>query len=220
MFLYLHGFASSPASAKAQVFRRRFDALGIPLVIPALDEGDFAGLTLSKQRALVERLLAGAPRPHVIIGSSMGGYLALLHAATHDVDAVSVMAPAVDFAARWHERIPVADMARWQATDRLDFQHYGYATEAPLRYDFVRDLDRHEAWPRVSAPVLVSQGLRDDVVHPDRVRRWAAMNPSARLTEYDSGHELVDVVERILDETIAFLGAIPAVRAAAPGLAR
>lgn len=220
MFLYLHGFASSPASAKAQVFRRRFEALGVPLVIPALDEGDFAGLTLTRQRALVARLLAEAPRPHVLIGSSMGGYLALLHAAEHPVEAVAVMAPAVDLAVRWRERTPEADMQRWEADGQLDFRHYGYGTDAPLGFEFVRDLERHEAWPKVTAPVLVSQGLRDDVVPPERVRRWAAMNPTARLTEYDSGHELVDVVERIVDETIAFFAAIPAVRAAAPGLVR
>ena len=84
MLLYLHGFASGPQSFKAQRFLHHLQRRGLALEVPALDEGDFEHLTLSRQLALVERLTRAAPRPHVLIGSSMGGYLALLHADYHE----------------------------------------------------------------------------------------------------------------------------------------
>jgi predicted esterase YcpF (UPF0227 family) len=53
--VYLHGFASSPASRKAQFFRERFAAQGVEMAIPALDGGDFFNLTLSGQLEVIER---------------------------------------------------------------------------------------------------------------------------------------------------------------------
>src|SRR5262245_6001995 len=100
--VYLHGFASSPGSKKAQFFRRKFPELGIGLEIPALDEGNFQGLTISGQLALIERAAAGEPL--TLIGSSMGGYLAALYAARHaEVEKLILMAPAFCFLQRWPE---------------------------------------------------------------------------------------------------------------------
>ncbi|MBK5290138.1 MAG: hypothetical protein JJE04_00400, partial [Acidobacteriia bacterium] len=52
-FIYLHGFASSPASGKACFFAERFAALGHHLAVPHLDGGDFENLTLSGQLAVI-----------------------------------------------------------------------------------------------------------------------------------------------------------------------
>src|SRR5215472_284542 len=46
-YVYLHGFASSPASRKAQAFAKAFEECEIALEIPALDSGDFEHLTIS-----------------------------------------------------------------------------------------------------------------------------------------------------------------------------
>lgn len=211
MFLYLHGFASSPQSRKAQRFLHHFLARGLALEIPALDEGDFEHLTISRQRALVERLLAGVPRPHVIIGSSMGGYLALLHAELHPVDALVVMAPAVDFATRWSARVPSADLAEWERTGIAQVDHHARGGKVPLRYDLVRDSALHNPWPRVEVPTLVLQGTRDAVVPLDSVRAWVDRTPSARLLTYDTDHEMSDVVDTLAEEALRFLASVPAV---------
>ena len=76
-FIYLHGFASGPASKKARFFEERFAELGMGLEVPDLAEGNFTGLTMSGQLAVVERMAAGEPVS--LIGSSMGGYLAALY---------------------------------------------------------------------------------------------------------------------------------------------
>lgn len=66
--VYLHGFASSPHSSKAQFFRRRFAASGVPMEIPRLDEGRFEELTISAQLRVIER--AVGEEPAILMGSS------------------------------------------------------------------------------------------------------------------------------------------------------
>ena len=211
MFLYLHGFASSPQSRKAQRFQEHFLARGVALAIPALDEGDFEHLTLSRQLRLMERLLADAPRPHVIIGSSMGGYLALLHAESHPVDALVVMAPAVDFATRWSTRFPAADIEEWERTGSTLVDHHALGRKVPLSFELVRDSRLHAPWPRVEAPTLVLQGTRDDVVPLDSVQTWVERTPSATLLTYDTDHEMSEVVDTMAEEALRFLGSVPSV---------
>src|SRR5262245_28397540 len=80
-YVYLHGFASGPQSRKAQFFREKLASVGVALEIPALDEGDFEHLTITRQLAFLTRLLLG--EPVVLMGSSMGGYLAALYASHH-----------------------------------------------------------------------------------------------------------------------------------------
>ncbi len=100
--VYLHGFGSSPESTKARFFGARFREHGISINIPDLAEGDFEHLTISKQLDVVGRAAGG--RPVVLMGSSMGGYLAALYAVRHlEVQSVVLLAPAFAFASRWEE---------------------------------------------------------------------------------------------------------------------
>lgn len=218
MILYLHGFASGPGSTKARHFARAFADRGIPIEIPALDEGDFAGLTISRQLALIERLLRDAPRPHLLIGSSMGGYLAALHAERHGVDAMVLMAPAVDFASRWEERLGASQLRTWREQGSLEVQHHALGRPASIGYALVEDASVHSPWPRVDCPVLVLHGRRDEVVPQPRVERWVELNPTARLVLFDSGHELTDCMPALTQETFTFLAGVPALTAAWPSL--
>ena len=93
-YLYLHGFASGPQSRKAQFFREKLASVGVSLEIPALDEGDFEHLTISRQLALIARELRG--ERVVVMGSSMGGYLASLYASQYPgVERMVLLAPAL-----------------------------------------------------------------------------------------------------------------------------
>ncbi len=204
MFLYLHGFASSAGSGKAILFRDHLAASGVPLVIPELDEGDFEHLTISRQLALVNRLCAEHARPHVIIGSSLGGYVAALHASSHEVDALVLMAPAVDFARRIRVRYG-ADFDRWEQTGTTLVDHYGLGRKVPLAFDLMRDAVDHAPWPRVTAPTLIVQGLRDDIVPAGIVQQWARGQPDAQVRLFDSPHDLMDVTPALWTESRAFL---------------
>jgi hypothetical protein len=79
--LYLHGFASSPSSAKAALLGDRLAPFGIALRAPDFNEPDFATLTVTRMLEQTARELARLPAgPTALIGSSLGGFVAV-HAA-------------------------------------------------------------------------------------------------------------------------------------------
>ena len=66
--IYLHGFASSPASSKARFFTQKFKGAGFDVSVPALDGGNFRNLTITSQLDIVERAASGSE--HVILMGS------------------------------------------------------------------------------------------------------------------------------------------------------
>jgi predicted esterase YcpF (UPF0227 family) len=58
--VYLHGFASSPASSKATRFGQELAALGVPCTCPDLNEPDFSTLTVTR---MLEQTRAALTRP-------------------------------------------------------------------------------------------------------------------------------------------------------------
>ena len=203
--LYLHGFASSPASKKARIFAERFAALGVDITIPDLAEGDFTGLTVSGQLRVIEREARG--EDVAIIGSSLGGYLAALYAArSPSVERVVMMAPAFGFAGRWCESLGTEAVLKWRNTGKLSVPHYGTGGEAELGWQLIEDASGFEEEPAFKQPGLIFHGLKDDVVPVDVSRRFAAGHPNVRLLELDSDHELLNVVDAMWSATRAFLG--------------
>lgn len=206
-YIYLHGFASGPGSTKARVFRERLAAAGCEVVVPALDEGDFTGLTVTRQLAVVRREVDRAPGPVRLIGSSMGGYVAALFASREPrVESLVLMAPAFELRARWVARYGPEKLAEWRRAGSLPTFHYAYGEERPIGYGLFEDLERHDPSPGVRVPALVFMGRRDDTVDPAAVERWARANPTARVVWLDSGHELTDQIETIWAESARFFG--------------
>jgi len=203
--VYLHGFASSPHSSKTQFFKRKFDALGVPFEAPQLDEGNFERLTITGQLAVVERAVAG--RPAVLMGSSLGGYLAALYATRHpgEVERMVLLAPAFQFASRWRARFRAQDLELWKQQGSAPFFHYGYQSGQRLGYSFVEDADRYEDAPDFGQPALILHGSEDPVVPAAISREFAAERPNVRLYLLPSGHELTDVLPGLWKETSRFL---------------
>ncbi|TMA70011.1 MAG: hypothetical protein E6J77_27635, partial [Deltaproteobacteria bacterium] len=144
--VYLHGFASGPGSTKAQYFRARLAALGVPLQIPDLAP-DFTHVTVSGMLAVVEEILARGPT--LLFGSSLGGYLAALAATRRpaQVRGLVLFAPAFGFAARWETRIGRAALARWRAEGTIPVHHYGHGREVPLDIGLLDDARRYPGEP-------------------------------------------------------------------------
>jgi pimeloyl-ACP methyl ester carboxylesterase len=202
--VYLHGFASSPQSSKAQFFRKRFEEQGLTLEIPSLDGGDFTHLTITGQLQILDDAVDG--RPSILIGSSLGGYLAALYAARHaNIEKLVLMAPALQFPSRWRERYSPEELARWQREGAVPVFHYGYKREVPLGYQFLEDSRNYEDEPEFTQPALVLHGSRDPVVPASISIGYAARHPNITLRLFDSGHELTDVLEDLWEETAAFL---------------
>lgn len=204
--VYLHGFASGPNSSKARFFRAKFAERGIDIEIPQLDEGHFERLTITRQLAVIERTLKGAPA--ALMGSSLGGYLAALYAARHpEIEKLVLLAPAFQFPSRWKARYKPEDLERWKARGSWPIFHYSYGAEKELGYELMEDSLLYEDEPDFHQLALICHGVNDTSVPIEVSRQFCESHPNARLHEFASGHELTDVTEPMWDLTARFLGA-------------
>jgi pimeloyl-ACP methyl ester carboxylesterase len=203
-FVYFHGFASGPQSRKAQAFRAAFGDHGVELEIPRLDRGDFEHLTISGQLRMAEESLAGAPCR--LIGSSMGGYLAALYAATHpEVERLVLLAPAFGFASRWREMRDPEVISRWRDTGWLEVFHYGDKSLRRVHFGLLEDAANYPAFPDFRQAALIFHGVNDSVVPVELSREFVASHPNTGLREMDSDHELLSVLDVITGEAVPFL---------------
>jgi pimeloyl-ACP methyl ester carboxylesterase len=204
-YVYLHGFASGPSSQKAQFLRRRLAAEGVTLEVPNLVSGSFEDLTISGQLAVVDKTVGN--RPTVLFGSSLGGYLAALYASKHpQVRALVLLAPALDFACRWAERLGPQAMQEWKRTGWLSVLHYSEGRTARVGYRLYEDALSFDPYPPVDQPTLIFHGTNDDVVPISVAEEFVRRRPnSSRLYALASGHELVDVLDFIWEESRRFL---------------
>jgi pimeloyl-ACP methyl ester carboxylesterase len=209
--VYLHGFASSPASTKAQVFRGELVARGIGLTCPDFNEPSFETLTVARMVDQACRAIDDAPAtPVALIGSSLGGLVAVHAAAVRParVDRVVLLAPALDFGANRLRRLGAEGIEAWRRTGRLRVYHYGDKTDRDVGFALYEDAVRHdaEALP-LAVPALVFQGRHDESIDPDVVERWTRARPLADLHLVDDGHTLVNSMPLIVEATREFFGA-------------
>lgn len=198
MFVYIHGFASSPRSRKAEAFREALSARGIALRVPVMDQGNFEQLTIGGQLKVLTDTIGG--QPAVLIGSSMGGYLASLYAAAHpEVVRLALLAPAFGFAERWNQKINEPKPAY------LDVFHYGENRMRRVHYSLIEEALHYPGYPDFAQPARIYHGVKDDVVPIEYSRSFAGAHPNARMTELDSDHELLNVLDRIVGDAIPFL---------------
>ena len=195
--IYLHGFASGPASKKATFFHDRMPSLEVP----DLSAGDFEHLSISGQIDVIGEMAAGDPV--ALIGSSMGGYLAALYAAQHpEVARLVLLAPAFGFARTW-AAAPEAEA--WRKTGFLDVYHYGEKRKRRLGYQLIEDALRYDDFPDFQQPALIFHGIHDTVVPPGLSGQFAGTHPAARLRLLNSDHELLNVLDSIWREAGPFL---------------
>lgn len=204
--LYLHGFASSPNSRKAQWFHQCFTRAGIHFVAPDLEDGDFRGLTISR---MLERVaLASQSEPVTLMGSSLGAFVAARYAELWPgrVDKLILMAPAFGFVQRWLDDLGAETVDRWRETGSMRMMHYGKGLEQEIGWGLVEDALRHPAEPQPAHPALVLHGTLDEVVPVEAATSWCLGSPQRRLVLYGDGHELGQVLPQMWNETQLFLG--------------
>src|SRR4051794_10513845 len=202
--VYLHGFASGPNSSKARHFRDRLERAGFTVDVPDLAAGHFEQLTISGQLRVLEQ--AAGTGPLDLAGSSMGGYLATLYAARHSaVERLVLLAPAFRLNSRWPEWLGAEEMDRWRREDSLPVFHYGEGRMRSLGYQLIEDAAQYEDVPEFRQPALIIHGAHDDVVPARYSEEFAADHPNARLEVVDSGHDLLNVLDSIAEQTVDFL---------------
>jgi pimeloyl-ACP methyl ester carboxylesterase len=207
--LYLHGFASSARSSKAAYFRGRAAERGVDLLTPDFNEPDFAGLTISRMVGQVSDLMSGlAPGPVSLIGSSLGGFVALQVAREQRarVDRLVLLAPALDFSGNRLKDLGDRGLDEWRRTDTLNVFHYGFGRIMPVRFGLFEDASRYEALnARIEIPIQIFQGRKDESVSPETVQRWAESRPNVELHLLDDDHQLIASLDTIWQTMSAFL---------------
>jgi pimeloyl-ACP methyl ester carboxylesterase len=194
--IYLHGFASSPASSKATYIAERLRAKGIRVEVPDLNRPDFSTLTVTRMIEQASHLMNGAGEPVMLIGSSLGGFVAINLAAARprEVTHLVLLAPAVDFAPPDGERGPMTsewNIDEWRRTGRLTVFHYGYGRLMTVGYDLYADARRYDALSaQLPMPSVVFQGTLDDTVDPARVETWSRSRPNVELHLVEDDHQL------------------------------
>ena len=203
--IYLHGFASGTQSQKGRYFHNQFAVVGADVVQPELVEGEFRDTTISAQLEVVDRA-AREHEPALLIGSSLGGYLAALYASREPgrVPALVLLAPAFDFARRWPERLGAEQMDAWKRNGEMQVYHYGRQGVASIGYRFFEDALRHEAFPAAPQPTLIFHGRYDDLVDPQASVQYAWGKPQVELERMDSDHQLLDVLKPIWERASRF----------------
>ena len=207
-YIYLHGFTSGPASFKAHYFFRRLAELGITLHIPDLNDGDFEGLTLSRQLDQVATLCTSLPGPLTLIGSSLGGYIGALYAEREPrVERLVLMAPAFRFVTRHFEQMPAERIETWQRERVISVYHHLYQEERALGYGLIEDARHYDNTTLTrQIPALLFHGHGDESVPCQLSEAYLKENREARLHLLDDDHGLARSLEFMWAETVTFLG--------------
>ena len=125
MYIYLHGFASGPGSTKARELKARCASVGIDLLVPDLNQGDFTHLTISRQIDRVVDLLPSNGSPVTLIGASLGGWTAAIIARDNpQVERLILLAPAFNFLNHWLPKLGADRLKSWQDIGYLSIYHH------------------------------------------------------------------------------------------------
>jgi pimeloyl-ACP methyl ester carboxylesterase len=209
--IYLHGFASSPASSKARRFAYELSKFGVGCSCPDFNQPAFETLTVTRMLADTERELAAARgRPVAVIGSSLGAFVAV-HAAEapwgRDIDRLILLAPALDFGGNRLRQLGDTGLDEWRRTGRLEVFHYGDNVPRHVGYELYEDAARYDAFGvSRSLPTMICQGKHDESVSPQMVAGWAQGRPHVTLRLVDDGHQLGASMDDIWTEARGFLG--------------
>jgi uncharacterized protein len=222
---YLHGFASSAKSTKAAYLGERLRRQGVTLHCPDFNQPDFATLTLTRMLEQLDRAMAEAATvvagPAMLIGSSLGGTLAILAAAAFGrrVDRLMLLAPAVMLNSVGsgfsrigppkggpHEWFAPERIDEWRRLGRLPFFHYADNAERMLDFAFYEDTFRYNPFDATfSQPTRIVQGTRDTSVDAQTVEAFARERPNVTLSLVDDDHSLTKSLPVIWDGLSAFL---------------
>lgn len=182
MLLYLHGFRSSPDSAKGKLLRAAAEARGVAFASPQLDVSATAAM------AQCEAIIAASTEPVTVIGSSLGGHYATWLAEKHGLRAVLInpaVAAALDFTTQ------IGTLTHYHSGAPFEFTATHVAEINALTVPAITRPERY--W------VLLETG--DEVLdYRDAAAKYAAVRQSV----FPGGNHAFTRWGEVLDEVFAF----------------
>ncbi len=215
LLVFLSGFRSVHTGEKATAVARharrigaaclRFDYLG-----HGQSDGTFEQFRVSEAVTDTVDCIRQVWRPEqplYLIGSSMGGWIALELARQKRLDpnGLTLVAPAVDFVSRRTIALPPEARTALARHGRIEVpDHYAPGTHYTISQAFLEDALAMEPGPgpmSVRCPVRIIHGDADDSVPVDTSRRLVTRLPNATLHEVPGGdHRLSDHIPLLLSE--------------------
>jgi len=207
-YIYLHGFLSGPESTKGKYFAEQMATEGVSLIRPDLKGEQPERMTLTSQLKILEEEIARTSGTVVLLGSSLGAYLALLAAEHHrNVRRLILIAPAFEFPLRFLRLLPEEQLRQWERNGELPFFFYSLNREHPLRYDFVRDLKQYRSVElKRQLPVQIFHGVRDEVVPYRLSVEYLESHPMTDLILLNTDHGMLDKMDVMWEYMKLFLG--------------
>jgi len=219
-FLYLHGFGSDQSGEKADFFRARALEAGFPFCsFDFQGHGQSGGalhdLSMTRNLEDLGRVQAWLrERGHeqlCLLGSSMGGGVALWHAALHPESIVAglLIAPALELERALLLWAGVERTRLWEETGTIHFQNDLVSTD--LDWSLVEDLRRYpldDLLTRYRTPTLLLQGRRDESIPWRGVADFATRSTFNVIDFHlfaDGDHRLLDRKDRLWNLMLEFL---------------
>jgi pimeloyl-ACP methyl ester carboxylesterase len=206
--LFVHGFASSGQSTKAQYFRGKLKALS-QVEYYAIDFNptprDFeyvttTGLINRLRQFVLDRQLG----KFSIIGSSYGGLVAIHYARRFGgVEKMLLLAPGL----RWLSGgLSEEQLEVWRQAGAAPVSHGAFQEEILVRYDLQVDGLRYLEPIPPATPMTIIHGRSDTTVPTDDSRAYALQYPDkVQLIEVEADHDLNCHLDLIWDSVRAFL---------------
>jgi alpha-beta hydrolase superfamily lysophospholipase len=211
-----HGMESNKESEKLVTLSRQLSEKGIfalrfDFAGSGESEGKFEEITYSGEvedlRAAYEVVMKYRPKKIGVLGSSMGGTVALLFAAEEKNVAALVTIAAPVHPERFSKRLSTPEETeQWRAHGFIEY--HGRRLNVSLLHD-LEVLDVPKAARKISCPVLVIHGDKDDIVPVEEGHElFAELAEPKRLCIIEgSGHRLTEPahLQKALAESIDWL---------------
>lgn len=197
--IYLHGFCSGPDSYKGSYLRDKFAQTDVHLHTPDLNGDDFEHLTIRGQLQIVADLVNEMDGEIILMGSSMGAYLATLFAQQMPrVKKLVLIAPAFQFTTRYMERMAAKDLEGWKRRGFIEVYHYAYQQIKKLHFGILEDAQRYDKMNLDrQIPALLIHGVEDETVPYQLSIDYLRANAEAKLLLLNGDHQLKENVADI-----------------------
>ncbi len=208
---FLHGLLSDAEGDKSmqlwhEAEKRNRSWIRFDMRAHGKSDGIFTEFMISRAVEDAKQVLGQFPnRPKVLVGSSMGGWVAAETALDPklNVQALVLIAPAFNFTKQIYESLCANDQDKWEKDGFMTFGSSDIEDGFTLQYEAVADghnFDHFSKPFRFDYPIRIIHGDLDDVVPPEQSLQFQRhVGPQAELIELPKAdHRLTGHIDYII----------------------